>query len=565
MTPVQFEDLAHEASTPEAAIEALRPLLKARLEALQPVDRLPFAAPPDATLLRVPVEVAVEGKGGEVLRIDVGVVAVARTARGGASRRPRPGAARLRAARPAAGGRAARGRRPGVLRVACARPAARDDDRGRPDRGPEDGAQRPAEAARLVLLRRPDRRRQDGAGEGARRVPVRQPRAARPLRHGRVRVPRRRPAADRDRLGRRRRRTDAARARAAVRRRAPGRDREGALVGLRRAARRDRRGAADRRQGPDRRLPQRDRDHDVEFGATRDGGASLGFAQGAGDGAEGRDAVERRYVEEAEEFFRPEFFNRIDRVVVFHPLAGQTVRQIVRRELGRLLEREGIVRRQPATHDPAFWNASDRARATLQRIYRLSTCSTATTRCSSARPDCSRWPGGCGRDGIARGSPRSRGRSQRWTTSWSCSGSSSPERPRAARAAPSSSGSSRRQGRGLGCAARGDVRRLGRAHRARREAGGGQVAGARRSAARRRSTCSPARPGCAATCCPTGRRARAGGRRGARHAPQPAEDGRGIVVRVYEEASAASSATRARASGRATSRRCWTTAGSTRS
>jgi ATP-dependent Clp protease ATP-binding subunit ClpA len=55
---------------------------------------------------------------------------------------------------------------------------------------------------------------------------------------------------------------------------------------------------------------------------------------------------QQRYIEEAERFFRPEFFNRIDRVVVFHPLSRDTVRQIARRELDRLLMREGILRRQ---------------------------------------------------------------------------------------------------------------------------------------------------------------------------------------------------------------------------
>ncbi|HUE76136.1 MAG TPA: PCRF domain-containing protein, partial [Chloroflexota bacterium] len=48
---------------------------------------------------------------------------------------------------------------------------------------------------------------------------------------------------------------------------------------------------------------------------------------------------------EAEEFFRPEFFNRIDRVVAFWPLSLEAMRLITRRELGKLLMREGIVRR----------------------------------------------------------------------------------------------------------------------------------------------------------------------------------------------------------------------------
>ncbi|MBJ7612865.1 MAG: hypothetical protein JF924_11150 [Candidatus Dormibacteraeota bacterium] len=56
--------------------------------------------------------------------------------------------------------------------------------------------------------------------------------------------------------------------------------------------------------------------------------------------------MRRHYVEEAEGFFRPEFFNRLDRVVAFRTLDEATVRRIARRELGRLLLREGVVRRR---------------------------------------------------------------------------------------------------------------------------------------------------------------------------------------------------------------------------
>ena len=77
------------------------------------------------------------------------------------------------------------------------------------------------------------------------------------------------------------------------------------------------------------------------LGATRARNASLGF----GASADGSEDVERRYVEEAERFFRPEFFNRIDQIVVFHSLAQETVRRIARRELEKLLLREGITRR----------------------------------------------------------------------------------------------------------------------------------------------------------------------------------------------------------------------------
>lgn len=44
-------------------------------------------------------------------------------------------------------------------------------------------------------------------------------------------------------------------------------------------------------------------------------------------------------------FFRPEFFNRIDQVVVFNPLSHEHVAAIARRELAAIGEREGLTRR----------------------------------------------------------------------------------------------------------------------------------------------------------------------------------------------------------------------------
>jgi ATP-dependent Clp protease ATP-binding subunit ClpC len=81
------------------------------------------------------------------------------------------------------------------------------------------------------------------------------------------------------------------------------------------------------------------------LGATRQDASGLGFL--AGDAVEGEaERVRRHYIDEAEGFFRPEFFNRLDRVVAFRALDEATVRRIARRELGKLLLREGVVRRR---------------------------------------------------------------------------------------------------------------------------------------------------------------------------------------------------------------------------
>jgi ATP-dependent Clp protease ATP-binding subunit ClpC len=44
--------------------------------------------------------------------------------------------------------------------------------------------------------------------------------------------------------------------------------------------------------------------------------------------------------------FRPEFLNRIDRIVTFRPLSAETAEKIARRELDRVMERSGIARRR---------------------------------------------------------------------------------------------------------------------------------------------------------------------------------------------------------------------------
>jgi ATP-dependent Clp protease ATP-binding subunit ClpC len=50
------------------------------------------------------------------------------------------------------------------------------------------------------------------------------------------------------------------------------------------------------------------------------------------------------YESEAMGFFRPEFFNRIDAVVTFDPLAPQSIRAIAEKELRDLSQREGLIR-----------------------------------------------------------------------------------------------------------------------------------------------------------------------------------------------------------------------------
>ena len=79
VTPLPFAELAYGAASVAEAMEELRPTLKARLEALEPVDRLPFASEPDATLLRLPLEVKTGS--GDTVAITVGVVVVERVVR----------------------------------------------------------------------------------------------------------------------------------------------------------------------------------------------------------------------------------------------------------------------------------------------------------------------------------------------------------------------------------------------------------------------------------------------------------------------------------------------------
>jgi ATP-dependent Clp protease ATP-binding subunit ClpC len=72
------------------------------------------------------------------------------------------------------------------------------------------------------------------------------------------------------------------------------------------------------------------------------GPSNLGFE---GPDADSDERLERHYVSEIEDYFRPEFVGRLDRIVSFSPLGDDTARQLVERALEETLSREGLVRR----------------------------------------------------------------------------------------------------------------------------------------------------------------------------------------------------------------------------
>jgi hypothetical protein len=72
---------------------------------------------------------------------------------------------------------------------------------------------------------------------------------------------------------------------------------------------------------------------------VREAGTQFGF----GDDDRGVWSV---YVQAAERFFRPEFFNRLDRIIPFNRLGRDQVRQIARLVIQRVFDREGLVRRR---------------------------------------------------------------------------------------------------------------------------------------------------------------------------------------------------------------------------
>lgn len=72
------------------------------------------------------------------------------------------------------------------------------------------------------------------------------------------------------------------------------------------------------------------------------GGVKLGFG-----GEEGSDmGAEEHFVGEAKKIFRPEFFNRIDRIIPFGPLEKETLQMIVENEIRAVHKRDGLRERQ---------------------------------------------------------------------------------------------------------------------------------------------------------------------------------------------------------------------------
>ena len=86
----------------------------------------------------------------------------------------------------------------------------------------------------------------------------------------------------------------------------------------------------------------------TNLGATGHRDSGLGFSPAASDfsGDQIMQAIGRT--------FRPEFQNRLDKVIVFHPLTRDLMRDILKKELTRVLERRGLKDREWAVE----WEAS---------------------------------------------------------------------------------------------------------------------------------------------------------------------------------------------------------------
>ena len=76
------------------------------------------------------------------------------------------------------------------------------------------------------------------------------------------------------------------------------------------------------------------------LGATQHRAASLGFNPAGGEFSE------QQILRVIGETFRPEFVNRLDRVVVFRPLSRMVMREILKKELRNVLQRRGFRNRE---------------------------------------------------------------------------------------------------------------------------------------------------------------------------------------------------------------------------
>ena len=84
------------------------------------------------------------------------------------------------------------------------------------------------------------------------------------------------------------------------------------------------------------------------LGATSNRGARMGFVQGE-DGY-----LSEQVLRAVGQTFRPEFQNRLDKVIVFRPLSREQMRVILKKELSRVLDRRGFKDREWAVE----WEAS---------------------------------------------------------------------------------------------------------------------------------------------------------------------------------------------------------------
>ncbi|HMO40290.1 MAG TPA: AAA family ATPase [Saprospiraceae bacterium] len=73
--------------------------------------------------------------------------------------------------------------------------------------------------------------------------------------------------------------------------------------------------------------------------------SNLGAVTGQSLGFQRTDTAEAVYLSAIQQHFRPEFFNRIDDVVIFKPLSQDAVQEIARKELNTYIRREGFLRK----------------------------------------------------------------------------------------------------------------------------------------------------------------------------------------------------------------------------